>query len=145
MPGSSLGIARRSNFAPTPPECASSGKAFERPPAPTSWIDRIGFASPRRAHPSITSWQRRSSSAFALAVVRFPRHLAAGDVQVRDREAGEARLGLAGDAGRALVADLAAGAGARARMRRDRGRVVVRLDLHQDVREVAVVSPRAGA
>src|SRR3546814_12622576 len=38
-------------------------------------------------------------------------------------------LGLAAAAGRALVADLAAGAGGRAGERRDRGRMVVGLDL----------------
>ena len=56
-----------------------------------------------------------------------------GDAQMRDREADEPRLGLGADAGRALVADLTAGAGRGAREGRDRGRVVVRLHLHQDV------------
>src|SRR5690606_4471188 len=51
------------------------------------------------------------------------------DAQVRDAEAAQAGLGLAAAAGRAFVADLAAGAGRRARERRDRGRMVVGLDL----------------
>ena len=42
-------------------------------------------------------------------------------------------LGFAPRPGGALVADLAAGAGRRARERRDGGRMVVRLDLHEDV------------
>jgi hypothetical protein len=56
--------------------------------------------------------------------------------QVRHREAGQAGLRLGAAAGRALVADLAAGAGGGARERRNRGRVVVRLDLHQRVRQL---------
>src|SRR3546814_19831044 len=42
----SLGTLRRSKRAPTPPVCASSGNALERPAAPTPWSDRIRFASP---------------------------------------------------------------------------------------------------
>ena len=53
---------------------------------------------------------------------------------MRHRESGEPGLRLRADAGRALVADLAARAGRRAGKRRDRRRMVVRLDLHQDVR-----------
>ena len=45
--------------------CNSSGTAFERPPAPTSWIDRIGLSSPRAQQASRTSWQRRSISALS--------------------------------------------------------------------------------
>ena len=37
------GIARSSMRAAAPPPCTSSGSAFDRPPAPTSWIDRIGL------------------------------------------------------------------------------------------------------
>ena len=37
----------------------SSGNAFDRPPAPTSWIDRIGLSSPSAQQRSMTSWQRR--------------------------------------------------------------------------------------
>jgi hypothetical protein len=46
-------------------------------------------------------------------------------------------LGLAPPGG-ALVADLAAGAGGGARERRDRGRMIVRLDLDQDVDRLIV-------
>ena len=53
-------------------------------------------------------------------------------------------FGLAPRPGRPLVADLAARAGRRAGKRRYRGRVVVRLDLHQDVRRLEVVSVVAG-
>jgi len=64
----------------------------------------------------------------------LPRLVRAGQVQVGDMEARQAGLGLGAAAGRALVADLAAGAGGGARERRDGGRVVVRLDLHQHMR-----------
>ena len=57
-------------------------------------------------------------------------------MQVRHREAGQPGLGPRAAAGRALVADLAAGAGGRAREGRDRRRVVVRLHLHQHVRDL---------
>jgi hypothetical protein len=63
MPGSSLGIARRSKRAPRPAPCTSSGSAFDSPPAPTSWIDRIGLASPSAQQRSITSCARRWISA----------------------------------------------------------------------------------
>ena len=235
------------------PPCASSGSAFDRPPAPTSWIERIGLASPSAQQRSITSCARRCISALPrctesksrprgvgagaergrgaaahpdqhagpaevheqragrhvrllrvrgadvadaarehdrlvvaahdavhlllvaaevagqvgpaeLVVERrrpdrplehdrerrgdpvrlrlrpFPRPLGAGQAQVRDREADEAGLGLGAAAGRALVADLAARAGRGAREGRDRGRVVVGLDLHQRVRELARVA-----
>ncbi len=62
-----------------------------------------------------------------------PRH-----AQMRHRVADQPRLGLRADAGRALVADLAARPGRGAGERRDRGRVVVRLDLHQRVRQRVV-------
>ncbi len=65
MPGSSLGTLRRSNAAPTPPVCAISGSAFESPPAPTSWIERMGLRSPICQQASITSWQRRCISGLA--------------------------------------------------------------------------------
>src|SRR5204862_6898018 len=67
--------------------------------------------------------------AAGLAVIRFPRAPRIRKIQVRDREAGEARLGRAADAGRALVANRAARAGACARVWRDRWRMVVRLAL----------------
>ena len=51
----------------------------------------------------------------------------------------QAGLRLGAAPGGAFVADLAARAGRRARKRRDRGRVVVRLALDDDMREVAVL------
>ncbi len=57
---------------------------------------------------------------------------------MRRREADQARLRLGADARRAFVADLAARAGRRTRERRDRRRMIVRLDLHQDVRRLAM-------
>ena len=66
--------------------------------------------------------------------VLLPRLAQARQMQVGDREAGQAGLGLGAATGGALVADLAAGAGGRARMRGDGRRVVVSLDLHQHVR-----------
>ena len=71
--------------------------------------------------------------AFRLAVVLFPGLGQLRQAQVGNREAAETGLGFGTAAGSALVADLAAGAGGRARERRDRRRVVVRLHLHQDI------------
>ena len=85
--------------------------------------------------------RERRGDAAGLAVVAFPGLALAGEVEVRDGETGEPGLGLGARSRRALVADLAAGARSRARMRRDGGGVVVRLHLHQDVRRVAVVAP----
>jgi hypothetical protein len=70
----------------------------------------------------------------------------AGDAQVRHGEAAQPGLRLGAASGGALVANLAAGPGGRARKRRNRRRVVVRLHLHQRVREVGGggVALRAG-
>src|SRR3546814_14146477 len=43
--------------------------------------------------------------------------------------------------GRGLVADFAAGTGGGTRMRRDAGRMIVRLDLHQDMHGLVVRAP----
>jgi hypothetical protein len=69
---------------------------------------------------------------------RLPRLHQRGDAQMRRRVADEAGLRSRAGARRALVADLAAGAGRRARKRRDGGRMVVRLDLHQHVHGFAM-------
>ncbi len=53
---------------------------------------------------------------------------------MRDREAGQAGLGLAAAAGRAFIADFAARTGGRTRERGDRGRVVVRFHLDAERR-----------
>jgi hypothetical protein len=74
-----------------------------------------------------------------VAIV-FPRLAGIGQIEVRYGEAREARLRARTAAGRAFVADLAARAGRRSRERRDRRRVVVRLDLHQRVRELGVAA-----
>ncbi len=55
------------------------------------------------------------------------------NAQVRYRKTREPGLGLGAAAGGPLIANLAAGAGGRARKRRDRGRMVVGLDFHQDI------------
>ena len=255
MPGSTDGTARRSMRPPRSLCATDSGIAFDRPPAPTSWISRIGFAAPSAQHWSMTSCARRwisglprcteaksRSSALAplptddaappprpisiagppstidlragrhvglldvhaphvaepagdhdrlviaaqrgahagcelgleraeiaedvraaefvvergradrafdhdverrgdargLAVVAFPRLLEARNAQVRNGESGEAGFRLAAAPGRAFVADLAARAGRRARERRDRRRMIVRLDLHEDVDRLGV-------
>ena len=64
-----------------------------------------------------------------------------GNAQVRDREAGQAGLGLATPAGGAFVTDLAAGAGAGARERRDRRGVIVRFHLDAERRVDARLDP----
>ena len=85
----------------------------------------------------------RRGDARRLAVghrVGFPGLQRARDLQVGDRKPAQAGLRLRAAAGGALVADLAARAGGSAREGRDRGRMVVRLDLGQDVRELLVVA-----
>ena len=69
MPDSSTGTRPSSKRAPRPASLVSSGKAFDSPPAPTSWIARIGLPepagppeSPSAAHWLITSCARRSIS-----------------------------------------------------------------------------------
>src|SRR5690606_11866992 len=82
-----------------------------------------------RAQRAVGHDLERGRHARVERALAFPRLRQPGDAQVRDAEAAQPGLGLAAAAGRALVADLAAGAGGRARERRDRGRVVVGLDL----------------
>ena len=56
MPLSALSISRSSKVAPgRPASCTSSGKAFDRPPAPTSCMNLIGLSGPMALHASITS------------------------------------------------------------------------------------------
>ena len=62
---SALGTARKSKRPPTPASRTSSGSAFESPPAPTSWIRRMGLSAPSAQQRSITSWQRRCISALS--------------------------------------------------------------------------------
>src|SRR5690606_39628799 len=68
----------------------------------------------RRAVRSLDHDVQRRDDALGLAVVLFPGLLEAGDAQVGDGEAAQARLRPGAAAGRALVADLAAGTGGRA-------------------------------
>ena len=72
--------------------------------------------------------------------VGFPRLRRIGQVEIGDREAAQPGLGLGAAPGRAFVADLAAGAGRRPRERRNRRRMVMRLNLGQDMREFLAVS-----
>ncbi len=73
----------------------------------------------------------------------LPRLAPARDLEVRDREAREPCLRLGAAAGRTLVADLAARARRGAGIRRDRRRMVVRLDLHHEVRGLVDVAVHA--
>ena len=62
MPCSSSGTARSSKMAPRPASFTSSGKALDRPPAPTSWMAIIGLLLPSCQQRSMTSCARRSIS-----------------------------------------------------------------------------------
>ncbi len=66
-------------------------------------------------------------------MIDFPCAFGARNAQVGHGEARQTCLGFRPAAGGALVADLAARPGGRTGKRRDGGRVVVRLHLHQDV------------
>ncbi len=63
----------------------------------------------------------------------FPRLCESRNVQMRHRETGQTRFGPCAESGGAFVTDLAAGTGGGAGKRRNRGRMIVRLDFHQDV------------
>lgn len=75
---------------------------------------------------------QRAGNVLGLAVVALFRP------ELRHRETGQAGLGLGAAAGGAFVADLAARAGRGARERRNGGRMVVRLDLHQHMAQRAI-------
>ncbi len=85
----------------------------------------------RRADRALEHDLERRGDAFRLAVIAFPGLFEARNPQVRHRKSAQAGLRLRADAGRALVAYLAAGTGRRARKRRNRGWMVMRFDLHQ--------------
>ncbi len=76
---------------------------------------------------------QRGNNARWLAVVFFPVMGEAGNAQVGHGKAAQTGLGLAADTGRAFITNLAAGTGRRTREWRNRGRVVMRFDLHQDM------------
>ena len=77
--------------------------------------------------------ERRSEAAGLAGRGALPDLLVARNAQIGDRVADEAGLRLCAAAGRAFVADLAAGTGRGARERRDGGGMVVRLHLHDGV------------
>jgi hypothetical protein len=80
---------------------------------------------------------KRAGDVFGLADgLLLPRFLRARQVQVADGKAGQSGLGPRAAAGGALVADLATGTGGRAREGADGRGVVVRLHLHQHMRNV---------
>ena len=54
-----LHLAQLESARRAPRRWASSGRALERPPAPTSWTDRIGLSSPSCQQRSMTSCARR--------------------------------------------------------------------------------------
>ena len=80
--------------------------------------------------------KRRRQPRREVRVKTLPRLREVGNAQVGDHEAADARDRARAGARRRLVADLAAHARRRAGKRRDRRRVVVRLDLHEDVEVV---------
>ena len=75
----------------------------------------------------------------------LPGSLKAGNAQVRNREAGETGFRPGTAACRALVTDLAAGAGRRPGEGRDGGRMIVGLDLQQDVDGLTTLAVGAGS
>jgi hypothetical protein len=81
----------------------------------------------------------RRGDARRTAVGMFPRLRGIGQIEVGDRETAEAGLRLGTLAGSAFVADFAAGTGRGAGERRNRRRVIVRLDLGQDVGQLFLV------
>src|SRR5690554_6377922 len=87
---------------------------------------------------------QRRRDALRLAIAGLPGLLEAWDVQIGYGETGQARLRLGTTAGSTLVTDFTAGAGGSTGKRRDRGRVVVRFHLHQDVNRFRVVAVLAG-
>src|SRR5205814_272409 len=129
MPGSSVGIARRSITAPQRLCSTISGTALLSPPAPTSWIEAIGFALPRAARgqergpevareiraaelvveargadrPVEHDRKRRRDPIRPPRQPTLPRLPPARDFEVRDREAREPGFRLRTATGRALV------------------------------------------
>src|SRR6185436_18121772 len=134
--------AGRAGWVPTPhlaslerPEVAEHGGPAELVVERGAAERPVGHDLQRRRDPA-----RRADPALGR---RLPGLERAGQPEIRDREADEASLGLGAAPGRALVADLAARAGRRPRERRDRRRVVVGLDLAEDVRRLAVAAVHA--
>src|SRR5438128_109336 len=76
--------------------------------------------------------------AIRLTVVSLPRLHEPGNTQMRNGESGESDFGLSADAGRTLIADFTTGTGGRARKRRNRSRMIMRLDFHHRMGELIV-------
>ena len=89
--------------------------------------------------------QRRRQALRELGEVALPGLRESGDAQVGGVEGAEPGLGLAADAGRPLVADLAADAGRGPGEGGDRRRVVVGLHLAKDVAQLVAVAVGEGA
>ena len=79
---------------------------------------------------------QRGRNPRGLAFGDLPRLLEPGDAKVRHGKSAKARLGFGAASRGAFVANLAAGAGSRPRIRRYRRGVIVRLALHQRMREL---------
>ena len=99
----------------------------------------------RRADRPLEHDRQRRGDPLRLARRRaFPRLPPTRQLEMRHGEAHEPRFRLRAAAGRAFVADLAARARRRTRKRRDRRRMVVRLDLHDEVYGLVGVTVDAG-
>ncbi len=92
----------------------------------------------RRTDRALEHDVERGRNAGRAPVIRLPGLFEPGNAQVRDREADQPGLRFRAAPGRALVADLAAGSGRGAGERRNCRRMVVRLDLEQDVDRLVV-------
>jgi hypothetical protein len=75
----------------------------------------------------------RRGNPFRLAEIHLPRLQHARNAQIRYRKSRQAGLGFGAQAGRALIANLAAGPGGGSGKGRNGRGMIVRLDLHQDV------------
>ncbi len=94
-------------------ECGSADRAFQHD------VERRGDAS-------------------RAPVIRFPGLQEIRNAEIRDGESHQAGLWLCAAPGRPFIANLAAGTGGGSRKRRDRGRVIVGLDLDEDVDRLLV-------
>src|SRR5205823_2125728 len=90
----------------------------------------------RRADRAFEHDLQRRGDTVGLAVVNLPGLRHVGNLEMRYRESGQPCLRPGADPGCAFVADLAAGARRSAWKRRDRRRMIVRLDFHQNMRDL---------
>ena len=98
----------------------------------------------RRADRPFDHDGERRRDPIRLRLRPFPRPLEPGDPEVRHGKPAQSRFRFRALPGRALVADLAAGAGRSAGERRDGRRVIVRFNLHQGMRQVLVEAVPTG-